>query len=157
MVQFSWSIVKWKKLDTVRVTKICSKQHSDQGVPEKTRCFTSEGWRYWHFKADLLEELQAIDNFEKVTVLVKAISTNPPDTMNDIPHQYVSLYWVDAISPQIDSHSISVVSNENIHKLTIVQLHSEREHDKTRLLHWNCPWYRNHCWSYTRRGRNHHR
>ena len=41
-----------KKLDTVRVTKFCSKQHSDQQVPEKTRCFTSEGWRYWHFKAD---------------------------------------------------------------------------------------------------------
>ena len=41
-----------KKLNTVRVTKFCSKQHSDQQVPEKTRCFTSEGWRYWHFKAD---------------------------------------------------------------------------------------------------------
>ena len=24
----------------------------------------------------------------------------------------------------------------------IAQLHCEREHDKTRLLHWNCPWYR---------------
>ena len=34
-----------------------------------------------------LEELQAIDNYEKITVLVKAMSTNPPDTVNDIPHQ----------------------------------------------------------------------
>jgi len=32
-----------KKLETVRVTKFCSKQHSDPRVPEKTRCFTSEG------------------------------------------------------------------------------------------------------------------
>jgi len=39
-----------------------------------------------------LEELQATDNFEKVTVLVKDISTNPPDTVNDIPHQDVFLY-----------------------------------------------------------------
>jgi len=46
-----------------------------------------------------LEELQAIDNFEQVTVLFKAISTNPPDTVNDIPHQDVFLYWVDAIPP----------------------------------------------------------
>jgi len=35
--------VKKKKLETVRVTKFCSKQHSDQRVPKKTRCFTSEG------------------------------------------------------------------------------------------------------------------
>ena len=43
-------------------------------------------------KSISLEELQAIDNFEKVTVLVKAISTNPPNTVNDITHQDVFLY-----------------------------------------------------------------
>ena len=85
-----------KKLNTVRVTKFCS---SSTQINEKLDVSRLKDDATDTSKLTSIEELQAINNFEKVTVLVKAISTNPPDAVNDIPHQDVFFYRVDAIPP----------------------------------------------------------
>jgi len=131
MVQFSWSIVKWKNLETVRAMKFCLKQHSDR-VPEKTRCFMSEGWHYWHFKANFPWRATSYWQFWK-GFLVLSWCYLPTDW----PPQYqCGQPWK----------------------------HTQANDCPTSL--WERTWqnwtpsltlpYRNHCWSYTRRGRNHH-
>ena len=77
-----------------------------------------------------LEELQAIDNYEKITVLVKAMSTNPPDTVNDIPHQDVFVadhtgtvrvsLWGDSIN------SIQQNTSYQLSNFTVREYHSKK-------------------------------
>ena len=99
MVQFSWSVVRSKKSTWSGLRSFAQSSTQINKSLKKLDVSRLKDDATDTSKPISLEELQAIDNSEKVNVLVKAISTNPPNTANDIPHQDVFLYGVDAIPP----------------------------------------------------------